>query len=281
MGVVDEKVFILVGGARGVGRATAIALAREGARLVLADNGCASDGTGHDSNVVNACADELRALGAEVVTSDADARLPHTAKELVVTARDAFGRIDGGLFSAGFVRDRALVRLSDDDFDSVLDVHVRAAFRFTRELAKALVDQKQGGSILLASSASGFFGTSAQASLAAASGAIASFTKTAALELRRQQVRVNALVPTARTRLTQDLPLFQAIRADSMTPEHVAQVACHLLSDQSRDVHGEIIGVAGGRVYSFRMTETSGLYHEEGPMPLAELAGAFRNVTRS
>lgn len=281
MGVVDDKVFILVGGARGVGRASAFALAREGARLVLADNGCAADGTGHDAHVVTSCADELRALGAEVVTSDADARDANTPKTLVELAQSTFGRIDGGLFSAGFVRDRAIVRLSDDDFDSVLDVHVRAAFRFTRELAKALVEQKQGGSIVLTSSASGFFGTSAQASLAAASGAIASFTKTAALELRRQGVRVNALVPTARTRLTENLPLFQAIRPDSMTPEHVAQVACYLLSDQSRDVHGEIIGAAGGRVYAFRMVETSGIYHEEGPMPLAELAGAFRHVTRS
>jgi hypothetical protein len=88
-------------------------------------------------------------------------------------------------------------------------------------------------------------------------------------------------VPTARTRLTEELPLFQAIRRDSLTPEHVAQVAAHLLSDGARDVHGELIGVAGGRVYAFRMAETSGIYYDEGPMPLEELAGAFRQVTRS
>jgi NAD(P)-dependent dehydrogenase (short-subunit alcohol dehydrogenase family) len=281
MGVVDGKVFILVGGARGIGHASALALAREGARLVLADNGCAPDGTGHDTTVVSACADEVRALGAEVVTSDADATAPGSAKALVELARATFGRIDGGFYSAGFVRERALVRMSDDDFDGVLDVHVRGAFRFTRELGKALVEQREGGSIVLTSSPSGFFGTALQSSLAAASGAIASFTKTAALELRRQEVRVNALVPTARTRLTQDLPLFQSIRPDSLTPEHVAQVVCHLLSEQSRDVHGEIIGVAGGRVYALRMSETSGVYHDEGPVPLAELAGAFREVTRS
>jgi NAD(P)-dependent dehydrogenase (short-subunit alcohol dehydrogenase family) len=280
MGVVDGKVFIVVGGARGIGRASALALAREGARLVLADNGCAPDGTGHDSSVVAECATEVRGLGAEVVTSDADVTAAGSAKALVELARASFGRVDGGFYSAGFVRERALVRMSDDDFDSVLEVHVRGAFRFTRELARALVDQREGGSIVLTASPSGFFGTALQASLAAASGAIASFTKTAALELRRQEVRVNTLVPTARTRLTQDLPLFQAIRPDSLTPEHVGQVVCHLLSDASRDVHGEIVGVAGGRVYALRMSETSGVYHDEGPVPLAELAGAFREVTR-
>jgi NAD(P)-dependent dehydrogenase (short-subunit alcohol dehydrogenase family) len=281
MGAVDGKVFIVVGGARGIGRASAQVLAREGARLLLADNGCAPDGTGHDTSVVSACGDEVRALGTEVVTSSLDATAPGAAKELVELALSSFGRVDGGLFCAGFVRERAIVRMGDDDFDSVLDVHVRAAFRFTRELAKALVERRAGGSIVLTSSPSGFAGTAQQASLAAAAGAIASFTKTAALELRRQEVRVNAIVPTARTRLTQDLPLFQAIRPDSLTPEHVAQVVAHLLSDASRDVHGELIGVAGGRIYALRMVETSGVYHDEGPVPLAELAGAFRDVTRS
>jgi NAD(P)-dependent dehydrogenase (short-subunit alcohol dehydrogenase family) len=281
MATLKDKVFVVVGGARGIGLATARALAQGGAKLLIADLGCATDGQGSDTNVVAEAAAELGALGVHVVGLALDATKPETPRALIAEALKTFGRIDGGLYSAGFVRDRALVRMSDDDFDSVLDVHVRGAFRFTRELAKALIEQKQGGSILLVSAPSGFFGTSAQASLAASAGAVASFTKTAALELRRHQVRVNTLVPTARTRLTEDLPLFQAIRRDSLTPEHVAQVACHLLSDAGQDVHGELIGVAGGRIYAFRMAETSGLYYDEGPMPLEELAGAFRQVTRS
>jgi NAD(P)-dependent dehydrogenase (short-subunit alcohol dehydrogenase family) len=281
MDTLKDKVFILVGGARGIGRSTALALATGGARLVIADNGCDADGQGGDTNVVAACVADVTALGGSALGVTHDARLPETPRELIALAMETYGRVDGGFYSAGFVRDRALVRLSDDDFDSVLDVHVRGAFRFTRELSKALIEQKQGGSILLVSSPSGSFGTSAQASLSAASGAIASFTKTCALELRRHQIRVNAIVPTARTRLTEELPLFQAIRRDSLTPEHVAQVAAHLLSDGARDVHGELIGVAGGRVYAFRMAETSGIYYDEGPMPLEELAGAFRQVTRS
>ena len=281
MSALQNKVFILVGGGRGIGRATALVLAHGGAKLVIADNGCDTNGQGSDSNVAADCAAAVTALGGEALSVPLDATAPETPRELVSLALKTYGRIDGGFYSAGFVRDRALVRMSDDDFDSVLDVHVRGSFRFTRELSKALIEQKQGGSILLVSSPSGFFGTSAQASLSASAGAVASFTKTAALELRRHQIRVNALVPTARTRLTEELPLFQAIRRDSLSAEHVAQVAAHLLSEAASDVHGELIGVAGGRIYAFRMAETSGLYHDEGPMPLEELAGAFRQVTRS
>jgi NAD(P)-dependent dehydrogenase (short-subunit alcohol dehydrogenase family) len=281
MSSLQNKVFIVVGGARGIGRATALALAHGGAKLLIADNGCAADGQGSDTDVVVQCAADVTALGVEAHGVPLDATAVDTPRELIALAMKTFGRIDGGFYSAGFVRDRPLVRMSDDDFDRVLDVHVRGSFRFTRELSKALIEQKQGGSILLVSSPSGFFGTSAQASLSASAGAVASFTKTAALELRRHHVRVNAIVPTARTRLTEELPLFQAIRRDSLTAEHVAQVATHLLSDAASDVHGELIGVAGGRVYAFRMSETSGLYYDEGPMPLEELAGAFRQVTRS
>lgn len=280
MGALDHKAYVVVGGGRGIGRATALALAREGARVLLDDSGCAADGTGHDANVAISVADEICATGGDAVACTLDAARTDTARALVELALNKFGRVDGGFYSAGFVRERALVRMSDDDFDDLLDVHVRGAFRFTRELAKALIEQKRGGSIVLTSSAAGFFGASAQAGLAAAAGAVASLVKTAATELRRHGVRVNALIPTARTRLTENLPLFRSIRADSLTPEHAAQVVCHLLSDEASDVHGELVGVAGGRIYAFRVGETSGVYNEHGPMPLAELSGRFRDVTR-
>ena len=171
--------------------------------------------------------------------------------------------------------------MSDEDLDSLLDVHVRGAFRFTRDLGRALVDQRQGGSIVLCASTAAFFGTAAQAGAAAAAGAVASLARTAATELRRQGIRVNGLVPTARTRLTEDLPLFRSIRSDSLSAEHVANVVCHLLSDAAQDVHGELIGVAGGRIYAFRISETSGLFKEGPPVEWGELAASWREVTRT
>jgi NAD(P)-dependent dehydrogenase (short-subunit alcohol dehydrogenase family) len=280
MGAFEGKVAIVVGGGRGVGRSTALALAREGARVCIVDSGCETNGEGHDPNVARAIGDEVRAVGTEALTLDLDAAQPGVAQRIVEATCEAFGRVDVGFYSAGFSRERALVRTSDDDFDAVLDVHVRGAFRFMRELANKLVEQRQGGSILLTTSGAGLFGSAGQSALAAASGAISGLTKTAATELRRHGIRVNALAPTARTRLTEELPLFRSIRADSLTPEHVAQVACHLLSDAARDVHGEIVGVAGGRIYSFRVNETSGLFEEGPPISLGALADAFRQVTR-
>jgi NAD(P)-dependent dehydrogenase (short-subunit alcohol dehydrogenase family) len=152
MSALQNKVFILVGGGRGIGRATALVLAHGGAKLVIADNGCDTNGQGSDSNVAAECAAAVTALGGEALSVPLDATAPETPRELVSLALKTYGRIDGGFYSAGFVRDRALVRMSDDDFDSVLDVHVRGSFRFTRELSKALIEQKQGGSILLVSS---------------------------------------------------------------------------------------------------------------------------------
>lgn len=281
MGVFTDKAFLVVGGGRGIGRATALALARQGARVVIDDSGCDASGEGHDPNVATEVAAEIKALGGEALAFALDARLPETPKQLIDACIKAFGGVHGGLYCAGFTRERALLRMSDEDLDSLLDVHLRGAFRFTRDLGRALVDQRQGGSIVLCSSPAAFFGSASQGGAAAAAGAVASLARTAATELRRQGIRVNGLVPTARTRLTEQLPLFRSIRADSLSAEHVANVACHLLSDAAQEVHGELIGVAGGRTYAFRISETSGLFKEGPPVDGGELATSWREVTRT
>jgi NAD(P)-dependent dehydrogenase (short-subunit alcohol dehydrogenase family) len=108
--------------------------------------------------------------------------------------------------------------------------------------------------------------------------AVVGMVRAAASELRRQGVRVNCLVPTARTRLTEELPLFRTIRPDSLSAEHAAEVACFLLSDAALDVSGEVIGVAGGRTYAFRSGETPGLFEEGPAVPLGRLNDRFREV---
>jgi NAD(P)-dependent dehydrogenase (short-subunit alcohol dehydrogenase family) len=278
MGAFEEKVVIVVGGGRGVGRASALALAREGARLVIQDPGAESDGTGHDPDVARAVADEIRAAGGAAIALDLSATREGAAAASVEAALHTFGRVDAGLYAAGVMRERPLLRASDQDFDLLIDVHARGAFRFARELAKALVEQKRGGSILLCSGAAGFAGTPGQTGLAASAMAVVGLTRAAASELRRQNVRINCLVPTARTRLTAELPLFRTIRSDSLSPEHAAEVACFLLSDAAQEVSGEVIGVAGGRTYAFRTSETPGLFEEGAPSALARLNGRFREV---
>ncbi|MFT3922373.1 MAG: SDR family oxidoreductase [Myxococcales bacterium] len=281
MGLFSDRAYVVVGGGRGIGRATALALAQHGARLVIDDVGCDANGEGHDPNVAAEVAAEIRSRGGEALALSLDARTRDTPQRLVEACTKAFGVVNGGLYCAGFTRERALLRMNDEDLDSLLDVQVRGAFRFTRDLGRALVDQRQGGSIVLCSSNAAFFGSAAQAGAAAAAGAVASLARTAATELRRQGVRVNCVIPTARTRLTEHLPLFRSIKADSLSAEHVASVIGHLLSDAAQDVHGELIGVAGGRTYAFRMSETSGLFREGPPVEWGDLAAGWREVTRT
>jgi NAD(P)-dependent dehydrogenase (short-subunit alcohol dehydrogenase family) len=277
----SSKVAVIVGGASGVGLATAKALGSLGCRLVIADLGCAIDGTGHDPDVVSRAAQELEALGVEVLALPLDAAEPSTAKVLIDAAIARFGRVDLGVYCAGFHHERALLRTVDAELERVLAVHLFGPMRFAQELARALIAAKTGGSIVLATSAAGFFGSAGHSAIAVAGGGLVGFVKTAATELRRHNIRINALVPTARTRLTEKLPLFATIRTDSLTPEHVAQGFCHLLSTAAVDVHGEVIGVAGGRIYAFRHAETSGAFLEgEQPPSLASIAASWRDVTR-
>jgi NAD(P)-dependent dehydrogenase (short-subunit alcohol dehydrogenase family) len=278
MGALDEKVVIVVGGGRGVGRATALALAREGARVVVQDPGVASDGSGHDPTVAQAVVEEIRARGGAALALDLSATRDGAAAASVEAALHTYGRVDGGLYAAGVMRERPMLRASDQDFDLLFDVHARGAFRFARELSKAMVEQKRGGSVLLCSGTSGFAGTPGQTALAASSMAVVGMVRAAASELRRQGVRINCLVPTARTRLTEELPLFRTIRPDSLSAEHAAEVACFLLSDGALDVSGEVIGVAGGRTYAFRSGETPGLFEEGPAVPLGRLNDRFREV---
>jgi NAD(P)-dependent dehydrogenase (short-subunit alcohol dehydrogenase family) len=278
MGAFDEKVAVVVGGGRGIGRASALALAREGARVVIQDPGAERDGGGSDAQVAARVVAEIEARGGQALALTSSASEPGAARTLIEAARTRFGRVDVGLYAAGVVRERPLLRLSDDDFDLALAVHARGAFAFTRELAQALVEQKRGGAILLCSSSAGFAGTPGQVGLAASAQAVVGLARAAASELRRQGVRVNALVPTARTRLTEELPLFRSIRADSLSAEHVAEVVCLLLSDAAQEVSGEVLGVAGGRTYAFRSLETPGVFLEGPPTALAGLAGRLREV---
>lgn len=275
-----DQVAVIVGGAHGVGRATALSLARLGVRLVIADAGTGSDGEGRDPEVVAALAHELSSSGAQVLALPLDVSAPEAASTLVQAAIERFGRLDHGVYCAGFHHDRALLRTGDDELSRVLAVHLFAPVRFARELARSLIAGQHGGSIVLASSASGFFGSAGQSSLAIAAGGLAGFVRTAATELRRHKVRLNVVVPTARTRLTEQLPLFTSIKPESLSPEHVAQGIVHLLSPAAADVQGEIIGVAGGRIYAFRHAETSGAYLEGAPPSLEAIAGAWRDVTR-
>ena len=280
-GHLSGKVVVITGGGRGLGRAHALYAAARGARVVVNDVGCDREGTGVDPSVADGVATEIRRAGGEAVASHHDVSDESTAGALVALARESFGRVDAAIASAGISRERTVLNTELDDLDAVLSVHVRGSFALTRVFARALIDQGEGGSIVLTTGPAAFFGVARQSAASAAGAAIAALVRAAAVELRKHDIRVNAIAPTARTRTTEHLPTFQGIREGSMSPEHVAPVAAFLISDLAAEVSGEILGVAGGRIYALRSKETTGAFAESRPFTLEEIKAAFGEITRS
>jgi NAD(P)-dependent dehydrogenase (short-subunit alcohol dehydrogenase family) len=279
MAELEGKVVIVTGAGRGIGQAVAKRFARDGARLVLCDLGCDLEGEGADPELVRTAVTAIRRDGGEAVGDAGDVADPATPDRLVELARGTYGRLDCLVSAAGIRRDRSLRKTETADVRRTLDVHVVGTLGLLRATAGAMVAQGGGGSIVLMTGPGAFFGAARQALSAASHAAVAAMARSVAVELRRHHVRVNAVAPTARTRLTADLPLFQGISEGSMGPEHVAPVAVYLASDRSADVTGEVLGVAGGRVYAFRSRETTGALVEEGPMQPEVVARLFAEIT--
>lgn len=281
MGSLQGKVVIVTGAGRGIGLAVAQQLAREGARLVLNDVGCDPEGEGADRSVVEQAVAAVRAAGGEAIGDAGDLCDAETPARLVGRAREELGRLDAVVGSAGIRRNRSLRKMTDGDVGHVLDVHVKATFRLVGAAVESLVDQGDGGSITLMTGPLAFFGGARQSLEAAGVAAVAGLVRSSAVELRRHRIRVNGIAPTARTRLTEDLPLFRGVSESSMGPDHVAPVVTYLTSDTAHDVSGEILGVAGGRIYAIRSRETTGAFMEGRPFTPEEVGTAFEEITRT
>jgi 3-oxoacyl-[acyl-carrier protein] reductase len=275
----DGKVAIVTGGARGIGFSTAEALASRGASILLVDNGADVEGEGSDPQIVEDAASALRARGAHVAATPGDASLEATARAVTEHATATFGRIDALVLSAGVHRMRTVVHATSEDVERVIGTGLRGPIAFVREVGRAMIDAGTPGSIVLMSSPAAFFGAQRQ-SLAAGVGAfVASLVKSAAVELRRHSIRINAIAPTARTRQTADLPMFKSAADTSLGPEHVANVVAFLVSDAAAEVSGEVIGVAGGRVYALRTRETAGVFFDALPTH-EDLAKCWPDIVR-
>ena len=262
MSILLDKVVLIVGAAGGLGRSHALACARAGAKLVLCDAGCAMDGSGFDSGPLYALAEQVAQVGPTPVCHHGRIEDGSTRAALLDLAVSKFGRLDGLVFTAGAVRDRPLLQLSDEDLDVVLDTQVRSAIRMTRDSARTMRTQGSG-SIVLTIGSTALLGAQRQTNQAAAAGAIAAFVRSAALDLRRHGVRINALAALARTRINGNLPMFQSIHQGSMTAAQVSPTVVHLLSDASTHVSGDVIGAAGARLYGIRTRETTGHFFQE------------------
>jgi NAD(P)-dependent dehydrogenase (short-subunit alcohol dehydrogenase family) len=258
------RVVIVTGAGRGLGRAHALEFARQGAAVVVNDLGVARDGAGSadegpaDEGPAHEVVREIQALGGQAVASDHDVATADGAATLVGTAVEAFGRLDVLVNNAGFLRDRMLVNLGEDDWDEVMRVHLKGHFMPLKNAAAHWRAETKAGRpvdarVVNTSSGAGLYGNVGQANYSAAKAGIVALTLVAAAELARYGVTVNAIAPAARTRMTEELftDMMSAPEAgafDVMAPENVSPLVTGLGSAESREVTGRVFEVKGGEV---------------------------------
>jgi NAD(P)-dependent dehydrogenase (short-subunit alcohol dehydrogenase family) len=262
-GICYGRVVVVTGAGRGLGRAHALAFAAEGARLVVNDLGVGLDGTpgadgtpGRD-NPAARVAEEIRAVGGEAVPHGGDIATTEGAASLVRTALETYGRLDTLVNNAGFLRDRMLVNLDEDDFDAVVRVHLKGHFLPLRHAAAHWRSEAKAGRppearIVNTSSGAGLLGSVGQGNYSAAKAGIVALTLVAAAELRGYGVQVNAIAPAARTRMTErtfaDTMAAPDSGFDAMAPENVSPLVVWLGSAASAGVTGRVFEAEGGRI---------------------------------
>lgn len=281
MGLLDDRTAIVTGAGHGIGRATALCLAREGARVVVNDIGSSRDGTGSDRQVADDVVRDIEREGGTAVANYDDVASPEGAKRLVELAIDQFSGLDVLVNNAGILRDKTLLKMSEEMWDAVIDTHLKGTFLCTQAAAQMMKNQKRGGRIINTTSVSGMLGNFGQANYSAAKAGIYGLTRTASIELQRYDIMVNAVAPLAKTRLTEDLPMFEKL-VDSMTPEHVAPLHLFLASDLSRGVTGHVLSVVGGKLSVYKVVESPGRFKEadSGIWTASEIAEHFDTITK-
>ncbi|MEU0070240.1 SDR family oxidoreductase [Streptomyces sp. NPDC006332] len=256
-GLCDGRVVVVTGAGRGLGRAHALAFAAEGARLVVNDLGVGLDGAPGAGNPAEQVAAEIRAAGGEAVAHGGDIAVSEGAASLVATAVETYGRLDTLVNNAGFLRDRMLVNLDEDDWDAVLRVHLKGHFLPLKHAAAHWRAETKAGRtpearIVNTSSGAGLLGSLGQGNYSAAKAGIIGLTLVAAAELRRYGVQVNAIAPAARTRMTErtfaETMAAPAVGFDAMAPENVSPLVVWLGSSASVGVTGRVFEAEGGRI---------------------------------
>ncbi|MFC4499114.1 MULTISPECIES: SDR family oxidoreductase [Streptomyces] len=256
-GICDGRVVVVTGAGRGLGRAHALAFAAEGARLVVNDLGVGLDGTPGPDSPAGRVVAEIRAAGGEAVAHGGDIATPEGAASLVTTALDAYGRLDTLVNNAGFLRDRMLVNLDEDDWDAVVHVHLRGHFLPLRHAAAHWRAEARAGRtpvarIVNTSSGAGLLGSVGQGNYSAAKAGIVALTLVAAAELARYGVQANAIAPAARTRMTErtfaETMAAPATGFDAMAPDNVSPLVVWLGSAASAGVTGRVFEAEAGRI---------------------------------
>lgn len=274
---------VVTGAGRGLGRAYALALATEGAAVVVNDI---------DGDLATQTAEAIEATGGLVEPHVGPVGSSKTADELVQTTVDRFGQLDAMVTNAGVIRDRVLWKMTDEEFDEVVDVHLRGTFTCARSAAVHFREAGRGGRLILIGSPAGQYGNFGQSNYAACKAGITAMARTWAMELARSDVTVNCIVPTAATEMTKTIPAFEPhieawetegtplpdwLRRDQAigSVDDVAPLVVFLVSDDSADVTGQTIGLGGDRLALWGYPEEVATVFQDGGWDVDGIAAQF------
>ncbi|MCA8900800.1 MAG: SDR family oxidoreductase [Hyphomonas sp.] len=258
MGVLEGKVVLVTGGGNGIGKETALLAAKEGAKVVVNDlGGGLTGGDEGDAGPAEAVAAEIRKAGGEAVSNSDSVTDMKAVEGMIEQAKDTFGGLNAIINPAGILRDTMFHKMSEDDWDRVIDVHLRGSFNVTRAAVELFREQEDGAFVLFTST-SGLIGNIGQANYAAAKMGIVGLSRIVAMEGERKSVRSNVIAPFAWTRMIASIPVKDEAGAqrvermkNGMRADQVAQLAVALCADRAKHVSGQIFAVRGNEVILF------------------------------
>ena len=279
--MITNKVVVVTGSGGGIGRDIALAMAREGAKIVVNDIGASVSGEGIDAGPAQAVVNEIRALGGEAVANTDSVAEAASAGRIVQCALDSFGRLDVVVNNAGILRDRFFHKMSLDEWDAVIKVHLYGAFYLSRAAATHFKEQASGNFVHMTST-SGLIGNLGQANYSAAKLGVMALSKSIALDMQKFNVRSNCIAPFAWSRMIGSIPTetdaekARVERIKQMTPAKIAPLAVALASDAAKDTNGQVFAVRNNEIFLMSQPRPERSVHRsEGWTPETVLSHAL------
>ena len=271
---VQDRVIVVTGAGGGLGREYALTLAREGASVVVNDLGGSRDGTGAGHNMADEVVKEIKDAGGRAAANYDSVADPEGAENMIKTALDEFGAVHGVVSNAGILRDGTFHKMTSENWDAVLKVHLYGGYNVVRAAWPHFREQSYGR-VVVATSTSGLFGNFGQTNYGAAKLGLVGLINTLALEGAKYNIKANAVAPIAATRMTEDILPKEVL--EKLTPEYVAPVVAYLCTEECPD-SASVFVVGGGKVQRVALFENQGINFDKPPS-VDDVASHWTEIT--